>query len=170
MGNTSGREKDHRRRYADDSGPTLVGKQYDGSTVDGVSTAKIPDEVSGHRNMTHDVGDKKLPTVFKWDGGGKQVYISGSFDNWKAKIPLVRSHGDFYTIVDLPEGEHQYKFLVDGQWQCDNKEVRYNFSIKSALYRVFLIFLLFGRLICTANGRQHFRHEEQQDSRQSFRL
>lgn len=84
--------------------------------------------------MTHDVGDKKLPTVFKWDGGGKQVYISGSFDNWKAKIPLVRSHGDFYTIVDLPEGEHQYKFLVDGQWQCDNKEVWYNFSVKSALH------------------------------------
>lgn len=46
MGNTSGREKDHRRRYADDSGPTLVGKHYDGSTVDGVSTAKVIDNVN----------------------------------------------------------------------------------------------------------------------------
>lgn len=138
MGNTSGREKEHKRRYADDSGPTLVGKHYDGSTVDGVSTAKTSDEVSGHRHMTHDVGDKKLPTVFKWDGGGKQVYISGSFDNWKAKIPLVRSHGDFYTIIDLSEGEHQYKFLVDGQWQCDNKEpmVDNTFGTKNNKIRV----------------------------------
>ncbi len=33
---------------------------------------------------------KKLPTVFKWEGGGKEVCISGSFDNWKAKIPMVK--------------------------------------------------------------------------------
>ena len=27
------------------------------------------------------------------------------------------------TIVDLPEGEHQYKFLVDGEWMHDPTEV-----------------------------------------------
>ncbi len=36
------------------------------------------------------IDKKKLPTVFKWEGGGKQVYISGSFDNWKTKIPMVK--------------------------------------------------------------------------------
>ena len=35
----------------------------------------------------------------------------------------VFSHGDFYTIIDLPEGTHEYKFYVDGNWVCDNKEV-----------------------------------------------
>ncbi|XP_064600115.1 5'-AMP-activated protein kinase subunit beta-2-like isoform X2 [Liolophura sinensis] len=59
---------------------------------------------------------KNLPTVFKWDGGGKEVAIGGSFNNWKTKIPLVKSQGEFYTIIDLPEGDHQYKFYVDGQW------------------------------------------------------
>lgn len=29
------------------------------------------------------------------------------------------SHGDFVTIIDLPEGEHQYKFYVDGEWKHD---------------------------------------------------
>jgi hypothetical protein len=29
------------------------------------------------------------------------------------------SHGDFVTIIDLPEGEHQYKFCVDGEWKHD---------------------------------------------------
>ncbi|KAJ8308608.1 hypothetical protein KUTeg_013482 [Tegillarca granosa] len=66
---------------------------------------------------------KALPTVFKWEGGGKEVYISGSFNQWKTKIPMAKSHGDFFTIVELPEGDHQYKFLVDGQWVHNPNEV-----------------------------------------------
>lgn len=33
----------------------------------------------------------------------------------------VKSHGDFVTIIDLPEGEHQFKFYVDGEWKHDPK-------------------------------------------------
>lgn len=29
------------------------------------------------------------PTVFRWTGGGKEVYLSGSFNNW-SKLPLTR--------------------------------------------------------------------------------
>lgn len=61
------------------------------------------------------------PTVFRWTGGGKEVYLSGSFNNW-SKLPLTRSHNNFVAILDLPEGEHQYKFLVDGQWTHDPSE------------------------------------------------
>uniref|UniRef100_A0A6M2DIR3 5'-AMP-activated protein kinase subunit beta-1 n=1 Tax=Xenopsylla cheopis TaxID=163159 RepID=A0A6M2DIR3_XENCH len=68
----------------------------------------------GTKNEDH----SKLPTVFKWGGGGRQVYISGTFTEWKA-LPMVKSHGDFVTIIDLPEGEHQYKFYVDGEWKND---------------------------------------------------
>lgn len=83
------------------------------------------------RANTLDTGEDKeneadtavLPTVFKWDGGGRQVYISGTFSEWKT-IPMVRSHGDFVTIIDLPEGIHQYKFCVDGEWRHDPKLVR----------------------------------------------
>lgn len=64
------------------------------------------------------INDKALPTVFRWEGGGSQVYISGTFSGWKT-IPMVKSHGDFVTIIDLPEGEHQYKFYVDGEWRHD---------------------------------------------------
>ncbi|OWK15026.1 PRKAB1 [Cervus elaphus hippelaphus] len=62
------------------------------------------------------------PTVFRWTGGGKEVYLSGSFNNW-SKLPLTRSHNNFVAILDLPEGEHQYKFFVDGQWTHDPSEV-----------------------------------------------
>lgn len=34
---------------------------------------------------------------------------------------MVKSHGDFVLIVDLPEGDHQYKFCVDGDWKHDPK-------------------------------------------------
>ncbi|KAH8331668.1 hypothetical protein KR074_009285 [Drosophila pseudoananassae] len=61
-----------------------------------------------------------LPTVLRWDGGGKNVTISGTFSNWKP-ISMVRSHGNFVTIIDLPEGDHQYKFCVDGEWKHDPK-------------------------------------------------
>lgn len=59
------------------------------------------------------------PTVFRWTGAAKEVYVSGSFNNWVSKIPLNKSQNSFVVIVDLPEGEHQYKFCVDGQWTLD---------------------------------------------------
>lgn len=46
------------------------------------------------------------------------MFISGTFNEWKT-LPMVKSHGDFVTIIDLPEGEHQYKFFVDGEWRHD---------------------------------------------------
>ncbi|XP_036451360.1 5'-AMP-activated protein kinase subunit beta-1a [Colossoma macropomum] len=69
-----------------------------------------------------DKGPLARPTVFRWTGVGKEVYISGSFNNWTNKIPLTRSQNNFVAIVDLPEGEHQYKFYVDGQWTHDPSE------------------------------------------------
>lgn len=78
----------------------------------------------------------KTPTVFRWEGGGKEVCISGTFSNWQT-IPMVKSHGDFVTIIDLPEGEHQYKFYVDGEWKNDpaNKIVEDN-GVKNNLITV----------------------------------
>ncbi|KAG8193355.1 hypothetical protein JTE90_022983 [Oedothorax gibbosus] len=86
-----------------------------------------------------------FPTVFKWDGGGKEVFISGTFSNWKP-IPMVESHGDFALILDVSEGEHQYKFQVDGQWMHSAKQPTIDndlgtknnkLSIKRSDYEVF---------------------------------
>lgn len=63
-----------------------------------------------------------IPTVLRWDGGGHNVMICGTFTKWKP-IPMVRSHGNFVTIIDLPEGDHHYKFYVDGEWKHDPKLV-----------------------------------------------
>ncbi|KAL5479516.1 hypothetical protein EMCRGX_G023043 [Ephydatia muelleri] len=60
--------------------------------------------------------EQRIPIVFRWDGGGNEVYVCGSFNHWETKIPMTNSHGDFTAIVDLPQGKHEYKFYVDGQW------------------------------------------------------
>ena len=36
---------------------------------------------------------------------------------------LSCSREDFTTILELPEGSHEYKFYVDGQWVHDSGEV-----------------------------------------------
>ena len=67
--------------------------------------------------------EKKLyPVVFRWDGRGHDVSVSGSFNNWQTNLPLYSSQGDLSTIVELPEGPHQYKFFVDGGWVHDPNE------------------------------------------------
>lgn len=38
-------------------------------------------------------------------------------------LVIYQSQNTFVAIVDLPEGEHQYKFYVDGQWTHDPAEV-----------------------------------------------
>lgn len=32
---------------------------------------------------------------------------------------MVKSKEDFTTIINLPEGRHEFKFLVDSTWMCD---------------------------------------------------
>lgn len=87
--------------------------------------AKAPQEIQEFLAWQHDLeSDTKCstqarPTVFRWTGGAKEVFVSGSFNNWATKIPLNKSQNNFVAIVDLPEGEHQYKLCVDGQWTLD---------------------------------------------------
>lgn len=38
-------------------------------------------------------------------------------------LSFSASNNNFTGIVSLPEGEHQYKFYVDGQWTLDPKKV-----------------------------------------------
>ncbi|CDQ98025.1 unnamed protein product [Oncorhynchus mykiss] len=45
------------------------------------------------------------PTVFRWTGSGKEVFLSGSFNNWANKIPLTRrwvsSHEKGIILITL---------------------------------------------------------------------
>jgi hypothetical protein len=65
-----------------------------------------------------------IPTVIRWTGGpATAVRILGQFNDWqKTGIPLNKSGEDFYIILNLEKGEHEFKFLVDGKFTVDTQQ------------------------------------------------
>ena len=58
---------------------------------------------------------KKRPLIRR----PKQVFLCGTFNNWQL-IPMSdASSSCFVTIIELPLGNHEYKFVVDGKWLHD---------------------------------------------------
>lgn len=67
--------------------------------------------------IEHWLDDDTVPTVFRWEHGGRQVYITGTFNNWSRQIPMHRSGNDFTYIHNLKRGKHAFKFIVDDEWR-----------------------------------------------------
>jgi len=67
---------------------------------------------------------KTIPVVFRYPASpkDKEALLVGSFTNWKETISMVKSDNDFVTILELPEGRHEYKFFIDGRWEYDINE------------------------------------------------
>ncbi|KAL3229241.1 Cruciform DNA-recognizing protein 1 [Nakaseomyces bracarensis] len=64
--------------------------------------------------------------TFDWPKGPSEVLITGSFDGWQNKVPLVRQADGSHTItVPLKfDKDHQkvfFKFIVDGEWLISNE-------------------------------------------------
>lgn len=58
-----------------------------------------------------------VPTVFKWEHGGRHVYITGTFNHWERQIQMHRSGNDFTYVHNLKRGKHAFKFIVDDEWR-----------------------------------------------------
>lgn len=95
------------------------GFTYNSAFPDPVPVAMVMDDdypslsINSKRSATK---KDTIPTVFRWNRGGKNVYVTGTFNGWKGRIPLNKSHDEFSTIVELPPGSHQYKFIIDDEW------------------------------------------------------
>jgi len=63
------------------------------------------------------------PVDFVWPYAGEHVNISGSFGGWKEEIPLQRVNGVWKVSLSLPPGHYQFKFVVDGTWCYDSKQI-----------------------------------------------
>lgn len=68
-----------------------------------------------------------VTTSFHWTHGGDQVFLVGSFSQWKEYIPMKKETEDgkvFSHLCKLPVGIHSYKFVVDGEWKyCPDQEL-----------------------------------------------
>ena len=53
---------------------------------------------------------------------GSEVYLAGSFNNWdpqRNRMKESRTNGKYTATLMLPEGRHEYKFIVNGNWITD---------------------------------------------------
>jgi 5'-AMP-activated protein kinase regulatory beta subunit len=85
-----------------------------------MASAEQQQQQTSNMNMISNTGDNVddiVPTVFKWDNGGRNVYITGTFNNWERQIPMHRSGNEFSYVHNLSRGKHAYKFIVDDEWR-----------------------------------------------------
>uniref|UniRef100_A0A6U2YHX8 Association with the SNF1 complex (ASC) domain-containing protein n=2 Tax=Lotharella globosa TaxID=91324 RepID=A0A6U2YHX8_9EUKA len=116
-----------------DTGNDGIGQDAGHASL-GASPRTLTDRVRGlFPGAQNDVEKKVVATEFRWPYGGRSVYIAGSFNDWKGKVPMdakAPSEGNaeggtdggtpiFTITLDLPPGTHYYKFIVDDQWQYD---------------------------------------------------
>ena len=68
----------------------------------------------------------------------KSVSVAGQFSEW-SPLNMQRIDGKFQTVLSLPPGEYEYKFIIDGQWHVDptaDKQVPNAFGTANSLVRV----------------------------------
>lgn len=55
---------------------------------------------------------------------GSQVFLAGTFNGWNPQVTPMKpspKNGAYLATVALPPGCHEYKFVVNGEWQVDPK-------------------------------------------------
>ena len=72
----------------------------------------------------------KQRVEFKLDrDSGSQVYVAGSFNDWKPEeMKYDEKKGLFTKVKMLAPGQYEYKFVVNGEWVVDaeNEDFVYN--------------------------------------------
>lgn len=53
--------------------------------------------------------------------GAHEVYVAGSFNEWKPECTPLKQAGDgrWVGALSVKPGRHEYLFVVDGQWMPD---------------------------------------------------
>jgi len=57
--------------------------------------------------------------AIKPNENAKKVLVAGSFNNWQPVAMKKQRDGSFAAEVPADEGNHEYKFIVDGKWTTD---------------------------------------------------
>ena len=54
----------------------------------------------------------------------KNVFVSGSFDDWKEKHPLSynQTMGKWTCTLKIKKGKYFYKYIIDGNWEINPAE------------------------------------------------
>ncbi|KAF1931233.1 carbohydrate-binding module family 48 protein [Didymella exigua CBS 183.55] len=58
--------------------------------------------------------------TFTWEHDADDVYVTGTFDDWKKTVQLEKEGSVFKKTVELPQTKTQFKYVVNGNW-CINE-------------------------------------------------
>jgi 1,4-alpha-glucan branching enzyme len=77
--------------------------------------------VGTHQSST----DKKKNVHFEFFAkAGSQVFVVGTFNNWNPTVNPLKDNpdsGHFKTVLQVPTGTYEYKFVVNDIWMEDPK-------------------------------------------------
>lgn len=65
---------------------------------------------------------RTVPTVFQWENGGREVLLTGSFNDWKTRIPMSQRFLHMQLLL------HVYIYVVIIKILCKNTLFSYFFS------------------------------------------
>jgi 1,4-alpha-glucan branching enzyme len=57
--------------------------------------------------------------------GAAAVFVAGTFNEWAPDATPLHAQvqdGRWTGTIPLPRGRHEYKFVVDGEWVCDQAD------------------------------------------------
>jgi len=66
--------------------------------------------------------DKRLVVIKLSNQSAQNVQLIGSFTNWQDRIPMEKINDYFQASINLPAGEHYYKFILDDNWIYDESQ------------------------------------------------
>lgn len=66
-------------------------------------------------------GQKKGTVKFSFapGNGSKHIEVAGDFSDWQPMAMKKQKTGGYSVTVPLSQGNHEYKFVVDGEWVVD---------------------------------------------------
>ncbi|MCI0651918.1 MAG: glycogen-binding domain-containing protein [Planctomycetes bacterium] len=72
--------------------------------------------------MSKAIGKKRSPRRFATRAqGARNVFLAGSFNGWDpTATPMESGEGGMWSItLALEPGRYEYKYVVDGEWRCE---------------------------------------------------
>ncbi|KAF1962428.1 hypothetical protein CC80DRAFT_400399 [Byssothecium circinans] len=64
------------------------------------------------------------PLTLVREHAANEVFVTGTFDDWKKTVQLQKEDGIFKKTVELPKEKVLYKFVVDGAWITNDSAPR----------------------------------------------
>ena len=74
------------------------------------------------------LAEKNIRVEFVYESPtAKEVCLSGDFNNWNfSSLPMRKDRNGIWRLrLPLTAGRHEYRFIVDGEWQCDPRAYDY---------------------------------------------